>query len=73
MDPSQSQGPSLEDDGLQGDLQMLDVAAVDHGLQGEVIDSLILVCVGLRNDSNIVLVSFIIFGFASSFFVFLVE
>ena len=36
----------MEDDGLQGDLQMVDVAAVDHGLQGEVIDLPIMVCVG---------------------------
>lgn len=37
MDPTQSQDPSMEDDGLQFELPVLKVAAVDHGLQGEVI------------------------------------
>ena len=37
MDPSQSQDPSMEEQGLQSELPVEEIAAIDHGLQGEVI------------------------------------
>jgi hypothetical protein len=39
MDPTQSQDPSMEEDGLQFELPVLEITGVDHGLQGEVISS----------------------------------
>lgn len=39
MDPTQSQDPSMEDDGLQFELPVLEITGVDHGLEGEVISS----------------------------------
>ena len=32
MDPLQSQDPSMEDDGLQSKLPVVDIAAIEHGL-----------------------------------------
>ena len=37
MDPTQSQYPSMEDNGLQYKLPVVEFAAIDHGLQREVI------------------------------------
>ena len=37
MDPTQSQDPSMEDQGLQFDLPVVEIAAIDHGLKGNVI------------------------------------
>ncbi len=37
MDPTQSQDPFMEDDGLQFVPSVVEIAAIEHGLQGEVI------------------------------------
>ena len=39
MDPTQSQDPSMEDDGIQFELLVFEITGVDHGLEGEVISS----------------------------------
>ena len=39
MDITQSQDPSMDDDGLWSEVLVLDIADVDHGLQREVIAS----------------------------------
>ena len=37
MDPTESQVPYMEDHGLQSELPVVEIAAIDDGLQGEVI------------------------------------
>ena len=37
MDHLQSQDPSMEDDGLQSKLPVVEIVAIEQGIQGEVI------------------------------------
>ena len=37
MDPTESQVPSMEEHGLQSELPVVEIEAIDDGLQGEVI------------------------------------
>ena len=37
MDPTQSQDPSMEDDDLQFEMPVVEIVAIKHGLQREVI------------------------------------
>ena len=54
MDPLQSQDPSMEDDGLQSELPVVEIAALKHGLQGEVIVLLhvLFVCIFMTMKLN---------------------
>ena len=69
MDPLQSQDPSIEDDGLQSELPVVEVTAIEQGVHGKVIALLhvLIFCVFMTGTELLIFVPFSFVSFPYDF------